>query len=82
MFCGLRQGEVLGLTWDCVNFETNTLTINKQLQRVRDGSARYALQPTKNSKPRYIKPAQLVMDALHREQTAQKLARSERAKFW
>lgn len=82
LFCGLRQGEVLGLTWDCVNFETNTLTINKQLQRVRDGSARYALQPTKNSKPRYIKPAQLVMDALRQEQTAQKLARLRAGSIW
>ncbi len=33
LFAGLRQGEVLGLTWDCVDFEANTLYINKQLQK-------------------------------------------------
>ena len=29
-FTGLRQGELLGLTWDCVDFEHQTLLINKQ----------------------------------------------------
>ena len=79
LFCGLRQGEVLGLTWDCVNFETNTLTVKKQLQRI---SGSYQLVPTKNSKTRYIKPAKFVMDALRREQTAQKLAKLRAGEYW
>lgn len=29
---GLRQGEALGLTWERVNFEANTMTIDWQLQ--------------------------------------------------
>lgn len=32
---GSRQGELLGLTWDCVDFEAGTLTIKQTLQRVR-----------------------------------------------
>ena len=32
-YTGLRAGELLGLTWDCVNFEKNTVRINKQVQR-------------------------------------------------
>ena len=79
LFCGLRQGEVLGLTWDCVNFETNTLTVKKQLQRI---SGSYQLVPTKNSKTRYIKPAKFVMDALRGEQTAQKLAKLRAGEYW
>lgn len=31
-YCGLRLGEVYGLTWDCVDFENKTITINKQMQ--------------------------------------------------
>lgn len=29
IFCGLRNGEILGLTWDDVDFENKTLNINK-----------------------------------------------------
>lgn len=32
---GLRKGEVLGLTWDLVDFEAGELWVGEQLQRVR-----------------------------------------------
>lgn len=31
LFAGLREGEVLGLTWDCIDFQHNAIYINKQL---------------------------------------------------
>lgn len=80
LFCGLRQGEVLGLSWDCVN--SGVITINKQLQRARDGSHSYLLAPTKNDKARYIKPAQTVLDALQREKVKQKLAKLQAGPAW
>lgn len=30
--CGMRIGEAFAVTWDCVDFENKTITINKQLQ--------------------------------------------------
>ena len=29
---GLRVGEVIGLTWDCIDWEKRTLTVNKTLE--------------------------------------------------
>ena len=29
---GLRTGELIGLTWDCVDFENRTITVNKSLE--------------------------------------------------
>jgi integrase len=34
LLLGLRPGEALGLTWDDINFETNEITVSKQLQYV------------------------------------------------
>ena len=35
VLCGLRQGEVLGLQWGRVDFDRRTLTIDRQLRRLR-----------------------------------------------
>ncbi len=72
LFTGLRQGEVLGLMWDCVDFESGTLLINKQLQYFREESYIFRIVPTKNGKGRVIKPAPSVMSLLkaHKETQA------------
>jgi integrase len=45
---GLRQAELIGLTWDMVDIERGTLKINQQLRRVRDGEAKaWRLMPVK-----------------------------------
>lgn len=36
--CGLRIGEILGLTWDCVDFENNEIKINKQFKYINDSN--------------------------------------------
>lgn len=64
LFTGLREGEGMGLTWDCVNFEDGTLYINKQLQRRLKNDGGMQLTPTKNGKARTLQPAQFVMDML------------------
>lgn len=71
LFSGMRKSEVLGLTWDCVNFKKGTITINKQLQMVRGGNGEYRLAPTKNSKSRIITLAPFVLETLRSVQKKQ-----------
>lgn len=70
LFTGMRQSEILGLTWDCIDFEASTIRIYRQLQLI-DGH--YQFGSLKNDKPRTIVPAASVMTAL-REQKRQQFA--------
>jgi integrase len=50
---GIRQAELIGLTWDMVDLERGTLKINQQLRRVRDGEAKvWKLMPVKTKSGR------------------------------
>lgn len=71
LFTGMREGEVLGLTWDCVDFDKGTVLINKQLQKERKGTGAYHLVSTKNGKGRRITPARTVMEVLHKQYRTQ-----------
>ena len=71
LFTGLRQGEVLGLTWDCVDFEYHTLYINKQLQKSKKVGGTYQLVPAKNGKARLLTVAPSVMAVLRRQKSQQ-----------
>ena len=78
LFTGLREGEVLGLTWDCIDFDRGILLINKQLQLHQEkGIAAYTLVSPKNGKSRTVAAAPSVLARLkHRRviQAEEKLA--------
>lgn len=83
LFTGLRQGEVLGLTWDCVDFKNSILTINKQMQLHQEsGMKAYQLVPTKNSKARSITAAPFVMAQLKRHKVTQAEQRLLAGELW
>ena len=75
LFTGLREGEVCGLQWDCVNLETGTILVDKQLQSlrksVRGNGDKYALVPTKNGKERHLTIAPFVVELLKKEKAKQ-----------
>jgi integrase len=63
LFTGMRQAEILGLTWGSVDFKNGTILIDKQLVKSKlDG--RYFLDTTKHDKVRTITPAPVVMEKL------------------
>ncbi|WP_338630607.1 site-specific integrase [Clostridium baratii] len=47
--CGLRIGEIMGLTWDDINFKDNCISVTKQWQKKKDGSFGFTELKSKNS---------------------------------
>lgn len=71
---GMRSSELRGLRWSDVDLDAATLTVSRQLCRVRNT---YALQTPKSGKPRVIAlmPSTLeVLRSMHRVQAAQRLS--------
>lgn len=83
LFTGMREGEVLGLTWDNVDFNAGTITISKQaLLHARDAGGGFQLGSTKNSKSRTITPAPSVMSVLKKHKSAQAALRLRAGNIW
>lgn len=82
LFTGLRRGEVLGLTWDAVDFDGGTLLINKQLQKIPGEKAAFRLVSTKNSKGRTITAAPSIFAVLKRYRAKQAEWRLRAGETW
>ena len=82
LFTGMRQGEILGLQWSCVDFDRGTITVNKQLAHPREKGERYRLASLKNDKPRTIQPAPFVMNLLREHRRRQLQQRMLAGSLW
>ncbi|MDE7002929.1 MAG: site-specific integrase [Oscillospiraceae bacterium] len=70
LFTGLRLSELLGLTWDAVDFQRGTIHVNKQLARLEHRTARLFISP-KSGKARTITAAPSAMAALRHQRARQ-----------
>ena len=79
LFTGLREGELLGLSWDCVDLENGTLCVKQQLQRV---NGECQLVPPKNGKSRTLAIAASVVQLFQKQKERQEMQMQELGPVW
>ena len=84
LFAGLREGECLGLSWNQIDFDTQRITINQQLQKLRDTKpyTYRVVQSTKSGKARVIAPPAIAFQYLREERTRQTKNRLAAGSLW
>lgn len=71
LFTGMREGELLGLPWDCVDFEHGTILVKQQLNGASIKSGKTKIVPPKNDKMRIIPMAPTVAELLRKHKQKQ-----------
>ncbi|GIV18955.1 MAG: site-specific integrase [Armatimonadota bacterium] len=77
---GLRQGELLGLRWQDVDFERGTLTVAVQLQTI-DGK-QVLVEPKTARSRRTLQLPQFVLDVLQQHLANQLLEKAQSGESW
>ena len=83
LFTGLRESEILGLTWDCVDLDNGTLFVEKQLKREKkERGGGYKFASTKNGKTRLLTLAPSVVLLFRLQKLHQNGLRMEAGDLW
>lgn len=83
LFAGLREGELLGLSWRQIDFENGKILVSQQLQREKKaGGIYYICDTTKSGKPRRIEPPQICFEYLKSEKVKQTESRLKAGALW
>jgi integrase len=78
---GLRLGELLGLKWTDIDFESRSLTVRRSLARARDGGFDLAEPKTARSRRTVMLPT-IAVDALRRQKARQAAERLALGSSW
>ncbi len=76
LFTGMRESEIIGLSWDCIDFEKGTIHLYRQFKRARGGDNCYTFSSLKNKQSRTFSVPKNVLDVLKKvrlHQSEQKL---------
>ncbi len=68
MSTGLRNGEIRGLTWDCIRWEEGEVLVCKSLRRDGYSSGQHNWAPTKTGKERVVPLTPVVLEVLRQLQ--------------
>lgn len=71
LFTGMRMSELLGLTWDCVDYNSGTITVNKQLAPPAQRKTGEVFTTPKSHKPRTVAAAPSVLATLKAQRRRQ-----------
>ena len=71
LFSGMRQSEIMGLQWDDIDLETGTITVCRQLQKLRSANEYVFIDETKNGKKRTASIAPSVVAILKAQRAQQ-----------
>lgn len=82
VFTGLRLSEVLGLTWDAVDFLCGTLTVDKRLAPDTQRKAGELFTSTKSRKARIVAAAPSVLAALKLQKQQQARMKLKAGPVW
>lgn len=72
LFSGMRESEIMGLQWDDIDLESGTITVCRQLQKLRSPGGGYLfLDETKNGKKRVASIAPSIVRVLKAQRAQQ-----------
>jgi len=82
VFTGMRESEIIGLSWDCIDFERKQIRIYRQLSKERKKGGAYVFTDLKNKKARSFSAADIVFDTLMRVKQAQEQQKAACSEGW
>ena len=82
LFTGLREGEILGLTWDCIDFDRGLMTVKQQLRRQQIKGGKYYISTPKNRKKRIIALPDTVLNTFRLQKQKIEQMKANAAEAW
>ena len=82
LFTGMREGELLGLSWEQVDFASRKITINQQLQRSRETGEYFIRECPKNRKIRVFAPPDIALEHLKLQRAKQLEMQRAASELW
>ena len=82
LFTGMREAEVLGLAWDCVDLDSGNILVRQQLRRMQEKGGGYYVSTPKNGRKRVISIGPSVARLLRLQEQKLKYLKAAAGELW